>query len=78
MSYALHEGFSSYIPKETFLVAMAISLIAVSDIDNPEQRCEAYIRAGYTDEEILEHDTECARRETIRRSIYNLKEKARA
>lgn len=63
---------------EQVKIAMARCLIAVADVEDPEQRCDAYIRAGYTDEEILEHDAECKRREMIRRSLFNLRERMRA
>jgi uncharacterized protein with PhoU and TrkA domain len=71
------EGFASYIPKETLLSVMSMALKDV-DINDAAARCAAYVRANYTDQEIIEHDAECLRRERIRRSITALREKATA
>ena len=47
------EGCASYIPKETFLSAMSLVLKGV-DLNSTEARCDAYIRAGYSDRDIIE------------------------
>lgn len=70
------EGASSYIPKETFLSVMSMALKDVPDLANLDACCRAYMHAGYRAEEIVEHHTECLRRERIRRSIAGMKERA--
>ena len=69
-----HDGLT----RESFIIRMAGALIAVNDLNDAAARCEAYCRAGFLDEQIITHDRECKRRETIRRSISSMRERARA
>ena len=68
----------SALSREQFLCRMAKALETVSDIDDPLHRLMALCRAGYSNEQIIDHSDECTRRERIRRSIANMKERASA
>jgi len=72
------EAAEGALSREQFIIKMARVLVDCIDPADPIERLMAYCRAGYLDEQIIEHDTECARRETIRRAIYNLGQKAAA
>lgn len=67
------EGLS----REQFVIAMTKALFGVVNIDDARERLTAYCRAGFFDHDIIVNDAECRRREVIRRSISNLRDKAR-
>ena len=66
-----HDGLS----REQFIIRMAKALEGVENVYSAPQRLDAYEAAGFFGEEIPAYDLECQRREVIRRSIGNLKDK---
>lgn len=68
----------SAIGREAFLVRMSNALKDVRDIEDPIERLMALCRAGYSNEQIIDHADVCTQRERIRRSIANMKEKVHA
>jgi len=62
--------WQSPITRDLHIIAMARPLAYLADCESRVSRAAAYVRAGYSDAEILEHDAECLRRERIRRALF--------
>ncbi len=60
-----HDG----ITREQIIIAMA-RLLSNTDLDNTIWRIEAYVRNGFYDRDIIEHDDEAVRRERLRRKLF--------